>query len=243
MKRIFVVILAVAVCLPALSGCVQEPDFYDVAVMPNGGEASPGLYQTTFDFDSYKEMIKAFREYDLSKSSYTIQDMKALLGEPYARFVDKVKADKAFPQPMSDGKPLPYQNKEGFSNITFFVSELYDMPWIWYHCLVEGERVNVQLAYPECLGIDVDYSKNAAEILESIAPNAVNLDNWKERPSYKNVYMKEVRIAEGEVSMLIYEINDSEKRMFTFFRDGVIITLTDFGGVVNEDFWAKFSLE
>jgi hypothetical protein len=144
---------------------------------------------------------------------------------------------------MSGGKPISYQNKEGFSNITFFVRELYGMPWIWYHCIVGGERVNVQLAYPECLGIDVDYSKNAAEILESIAPNAVNLDNWKERPSYKNVYMKDVRIAEGEVSMLIYELNDSEKRIFTFFRDGVIITLTDFGGVVNEDFWAKFSLE
>ena len=55
--------------------------------------------------------------------------------------------------------------------------------------------------------------------------------------------MKDVRIAEGEVSMLIYELNDSEKRIFTFFRDGVIITLTDFGGVVNEEFWAKFSLE
>ena len=165
------------------------------------------------------------------------------MGKPYTEFVDKVNSDRSFPQPMLDGKPITYRNKEGFSNITFFVRELYGMPWIWYHCIVGGERVNVQLAYPECLGIDVDYSKNAAEILESIAPNAVNLDNWKERPSYKNVYMKDVRIAAGEVSMLIYELNDSEKRMFTFFWDGVIITLTDFGGVVNEDFLEQFSLE
>ncbi len=243
MKGIFIAILIIAICIPAFSGCIKEPDFYDVAVIPNGGEASPGLYQTTFNFDSYGEMIKDFRKYDLSKSSYTIQDLKALLGEPYARFIDKVKADKSFPQPRSGGEPIPYQNKEGFSNITFFVSELYDMPWIWYHCLVDGERVNIQLTYPECLGIEVDYSKNASEILESIAPNAVNLDNWKERPNYKNVYMKDVRIAAGEVSMLIYELNDSEKRCFTFFRDGVIVTLTDFGGVVTEEYFAQFSLK
>ena len=131
MKRIFVVILAVAVCLPALSGCVQEPDFYDVAVMPNGGEASPGLYQTTFDFDSYKEMIKAFREYDLSKSSYTIRDLIPLLGESYLAFVDRVRADKAFPQPVRGDEPIELRNEDGFSNITFFVSELYGLPWMY----------------------------------------------------------------------------------------------------------------
>ncbi len=245
MKRILLIILTLTLCLPVLSSCVKEPDLYDIStlIIPTDGDAAPGLHQTTFDFDSYQEMINAFRKYDLSKSSYTIRDLKAFMGEPYARFVDKVKADSSFPQPMLDGNPLPYQNKEGFSNITFFVEELYDLPWVWYHCEVDGKRVIVSITYPECVNDEIDYTQNASVILGSIAPNAVNLDNWEERPSYKNVYLKDISIASGEVSALIYELNDSEKRDFTFFIDGALVRLNDYNGVVTEEFLEKFSIE
>ena len=79
MKRFLLIFLTISLCLPAFSGCTKEPDFYDSTVVPVP-EAAPGLYQTTFDFDSYKEMIKDFRKYDISKSSYTMINLGLFQG-------------------------------------------------------------------------------------------------------------------------------------------------------------------
>ena len=180
-------ILTLALCLPVLSGCAKEPDFYDIAVMPVP-EAAPGIYQTTFHFDSYKEMIKDFRKYDISKSSYTIQNLKPLLGEPYTEFVDRIKADKAFPRPMLDGKEIAYRNKEGFSNITFLVKELYGLPWIAYYPEVStGENFFIKITYlPE--SIEKQNDLTASAVIKQLSPNSPNVNNLGNR--HESIYEK-----------------------------------------------------
>ena len=165
MKRILLIILAVILC--AFSSCAKEPDFFGVSVLPVG-DASPGLYQTTFYFDSYDEMIKDFCKYDVLKRSYTIQGLIPKLGEPYSVFVERVKADRSFPRPMLDGKEMTYRNKEGFSNITFFVRELYGLPWVWYFPSVStGENFYIGVTYlPE--GVDETSASAAIKALRRI---------------------------------------------------------------------------
>jgi hypothetical protein len=187
-------------------------------------------------------MIRGFKKSGLLAGSNSIQGIKGSMGETYTAFVDKVEKDGEFPQPMLNGQPIPYQNQEGFSNITFFPSELYGLPWVWYHCLVEGERVNIQITYPACKGVAVDPAKDVSEMLKAIAPNAVNLDNFEDRPSYRAVYLQSIPMEAGEVGVLVYEIKNSNKKIYTFFAGEALVMVTDYEGVMTHPLWRRFSV-
>lgn len=240
MKRIIILILTLSFCLLALSGCVKEPDFYDVAVLPVP-EASPGLYQTTFDFDSYKEMLKDFRKYNISKSSYTIQDFKALMDEPYTRFVDRVNSDRSFPQPMLDGKPIPYRNEEGFSNITFFVSELYGLPWIAYYPEVStGENFFIKITYlPE--GIEDKNALTASETVKMLSPNAPNVNNLGER--HERIYERKIKLRDREVTALVCEYKDDRRSNTSFVYGDLLIEVRSTPEVWGDEWFASLSFE
>lgn len=241
----FAVVLCAVMILPMLG--VGSPEVFDPPFeLPFWGgssneDPSPPQY-APFDFDSYKGMIRGFKKSGLLAGSNSIQGIKDSMGETYTAFVDKVAKDGEFPHPMLNNQPIPYQNQEGFSNITFFPSELYGLPWVWYHCLVEGERVNIQITYPACKGVAVDPAKDVSEMLKAIAPNAVNVDNFEDRPSYKAVYLQSIPMATGEVGVLVYEIKNSNKKIYTFFAGEALVIVTDYEGVMTHQLWRRFSV-
>ena len=240
MKRFLLIFLTISLCLPAFSGCTKEPDFYDSTVGP-GPEAAPGLYQTTFHFDGYKEMIKDFRKYDISKSSYTIQNFKAFMGEPYTKFVDKVNSDRSFPQPMIDGKPITYRNKEGFSNITFLVQELYGLPWIAYYPEVStNENPFIKITYlPESIETDNDPSTSA--VIKQLSPNSPNVNNLGTR--HKNIYEKNIKLRDREVTALVCEYNDDPRNNTAFVYGDLLIEVRGRAEVWNDEWFASLSFE
>ena len=239
----FAVILSAVLILPMLG--VGSPGGFDPPFeLPFLGgvsneDPSPPQH-ASFDFDSYEGMIRDFKKSGLLAGSDSIQGIKGSMGETYSAFVDKVAKDGEFPHPMLNGEPIPYQNMEGFSNITFFPDELYGLPWVWYHCLVEGERVNVQITYPACKGVAVDPAKDVSEMLKAIAPNAVNPDNYKDRPNYEAVYLQSIPMATGEVAVLVYELKD--RTMYTFFMGDAMVIVTDYEGVMTHPLWRRFSV-
>ena len=241
----FAVVLCAVMILPMLG--VGSPEVFDPPFeLPfwNGSsneDPSPPQH-SSFDFDSYRKMIHGFKMSGLLAGSDSIQGIKGSMGETYTAFVDKVEKDGEFPQPMLNSQPIPYQNMEGFSNITFFPSELYGLPWVWYHCLVEGERVNIQITYPACKGVAVDPAKDVSEMLKAVAPNAVNPDNYKDRPSYKAVYLQSIPMEAGEVGVLVYEIKNSNKKIYTFFAGEALVMVTDYEGVMTHPLWRRFSV-
>ena len=240
MKRILLIILTISLCLPAFSGCAKEPDFYDIAVMP-APEASPGLYQTTFHFDSYKEMIKDFRKYDISKSSYTIQNLKPLLGEPYTEFVDKVNSDRSFPQPMLEGKTITNRNKEGFSNITFLVSELYGLPWIAYYPEVStNENPFIKITYlPESIEINNEISASA--VIKQLSPNSPNVNNLGSR--HKSIYEKVIKLRDREVTALVCEYKDDPRNNTAFVYGDLLIEVRGTTEVWGDEWFSALSFE
>lgn len=203
---------------------------------------TPDLQGATFDFETHDEMMTAFLTYDMTQSSYHIQDYKLTLGDTYANFLEKVEADRFIPQPMLAHVPMTFRNEQGFSNITFMTCEAYNMPWIWYHCVANGENVTVKITYPDCVNSEIDYSDSCSEILKSIAPDAVNTDNYQKYSSYQNVYLKTIRVASGEIGALIYEFNDSDNIVVMFCCDDVLVSLNGKPSVINEAFLEKFSM-
>jgi hypothetical protein len=90
--------------------------------------------------------------------------------------------------------------------------------------------------------VAVDPAKDVSEMLKAIAPNAVNLDNFEDRPSYRAVYLQSIPMEAGEVGVLVYEIKNSNKKIYTFFAGEALVMVTDYEGVMTHPLWRRFSV-
>ena len=237
-----------AACLICCVCVIQIVNFIYNGTNSTTKPTSPGITngtsqsQGSVSFQTYEEMLKSIMSNGGSQNANGSLGSTEIFGDTYFRFLKRIVSDKSVTRPMQNGEPMPYQNKEGFSNITFFPREWCDMPWIWYFCSVGNETVTVRITYPDCVNEDIDYSKNCSEILKELNPNAVNIYNYRYYRSYKNVSLQTVRIASGEVSALIYEYKNEERVSILYCFEGAMIFLDGSADVLNEAFLQSFSM-
>ena len=227
MKRILSILFVLLLCLSAFAGCGDSSDLHD---NPSDIDATPDLANASFSFNTYDEMLSAFLTYDSNKSSYTIQDYKLMLGEVYTGFLAKIEANRSVPQPMLDNKSITYRNKEGFSNITFFVNELYGLPWIWYFPTVStGENFYIAITYLP----DVERQRNmtASEVIKELSPNSANIDNLGKQ--HENICNRQIALGDREVTALVIEYKEDTRDSIFFVYEDLLVMVR-----CNSDVWS-----
>ena len=211
---------------------------------PTKGESSgpqssvPGLHETTFYFDSYEDMIEALT---VELKSESVHSLKDDLGEDYTYFLDRVNEEGSFPRPMLHGEPIEYRNRNGFQNITFFVHELYGLPWVWYYPKTSnGSNHMICITYlPE--DIRKHEGITASEVIKQLAPNGPNVGNVNK--NYEDIYNKKLKLADREVTALVLDPKD-DTRDFTFFvYDDMLIKVTSDPEVWSEEWFSELSFE
>ena len=223
MKRVLSILIVLLLCISAFWGCSDES-------LGNGNENAEDPPNTTFDFDSYEEMINAFSSKKQNSEGYTIQGLKRLMGETYAHFVDKVKSDKSFPHPMLEGDPITYRNEEGFSNITFLGNELYNLPWIWYFPTVStGENFYIAITYLP----DGERQRNmtASEVIKELSPNSANIDNLGKQ--HENICNRQIALGDREVTALVIEYKEDTRDSIFFVYEDLLVMVR-----CNSDVWS-----
>ena len=217
MKRILFTTLAILMCLAAFSGCNKLSNLHGNV---SNEDATPDVANSTFHFDSYEDMIKAFGKSGIDVSSYTIKELKVVMGEAYTHFVDKVDAEKSFPQPLIDNQPITYRNKEGFSNITFLVNELYNLPWILYFPNVPtGENFYISMTYlPDG---ENQRDMGASEVIKEISPNSANIDNLGTQ--HESIYNRQMKLNDREVTALVIEYKEDTRDSIFFVYDDLLV--------------------
>ena len=227
MKRILSILFVLLLCLSAFAGC---GDSFDLHGNPMDIDGTPDLANATFSFNTYDEMLSAFLTYDTNKSSYTIQDYKFMLGEAYTSFLEKIEANRSVPQPMLDNKSITYRNKEGFSNITFFVNELYGLPWIWYFPTVStGENFYIAITYLP----DGERQRNmtASEVIKEFSPNSANIDNLGKQ--HESICNRQIALGDREVTALIIEYKEDTRDSIFFVYEDLLVMVR-----CNSDVWS-----
>ena len=223
MKRLLSILIVLLLCISAFWGCSDQS-------LVNGNENAEDPPNTTFDFDSYEEMINAFSSKKQNSEGYTIQGLKRLMGETYAHFVDKVKSDKSFPHPMLEGDPITYRNEEGFSNVTFFGNELYNLPWIWYFPTVStGENFYIAITYLP----DFERLRNmtASEVIKELSPKSANIDNLGDQ--HESIYNKQMKLNDREVTALVIEYKEDTRDSIFFVYEDLLVMVR-----CNSDVWS-----
>ena len=227
MKRILSILFVLLLCLSAFAGCGDSSDLHG---NPMDIDGTPDLANATFSFNTYDEMLSAFLTYDTNKSSYTIQDYKFMLGEAYTSFLEKIEANRSVPQPMLDNKSITYRNKEGFSNITFFVNELYGLPWIWYFPTVStGENFYIAITYLP----DGERQRNmtASEVIKELSPNSANIDNLGKQ--HENICNRQIALGDQEVTALVIEYKEDTRDSIFFVYEDLLVMVR-----CNSDVWS-----
>lgn len=227
MKRILSILFVLLLCLSAFAGCGDSSDLHG---NPMDIDGTPDLANATFSFNTYDEMLSAFLTYDTNKSSYTIQDYKFMLGEAYTSFLEKIEANRSVPQPMLDNKSITYRNKEGFSNITFFVNELYGLPWIWYFLTVStGENFYIAITYLP----DGERQRNmtASEVIKELSPKSANIDNLGDQ--HESIYNKQMKLYDREVTALVIEYKEDTRDSIFFVYEDLLVMVR-----CNSDVWS-----
>ncbi|WP_019679141.1 dockerin type I repeat-containing protein [Ruminococcus flavefaciens] len=147
--------------------------------------------------------------------------------------------------PAIDGKACDLKNKEGFSNISLMTAELYNLPWIWYHCKVNKTDVDVKLAYHSVIeSSELNSAKTYYEVLKVIAPDAPNPDNYAKFESYQKIYESEITLVnDKKVVAMILEIANSSNVYVMFVYEGKLVSIYANKDALSESFWSSFSLE
>ena len=237
MKRILSILFVLLLCLSAFAGCGDSSDLHG---NPMDIDGTPDLANATFSFNTYDEMLSAFLTYDTNKSSYTIQDYKFMLGEAYTSFLEKIEANRSVPQPMLDNKSITYRNKEGFSNITFFVNELYGLPWIWYFPSVStGENFYISVTYLPDSIIGKQKIMTASEVIKELSPNSANIDNLGKQ--HESIYNHQIMLSDREVTALIIEYKEDTRDSIFFVYDDLLVLVRCDSEVWSEQWFSSLS--
>ena len=220
-------------CVSVFSGCSDQS-----LSNSSGNENAVNPPNSTFNFDSYDEMITAFSSKEQNSEGYTIRGLERLMGKPYAHFVDKVNSDKSFPHPMLEGNPIIYRNKEGFSNITFFGNELYNLPWIWYFPTVStGENFYIAITYLP----DSESQRNmiASDVIKELSPKSPNVNNLGEQ--HQSIYNQQITLKDREVTALIVDYKTDTRNSIFFVYDDLLVMVRCDPKVWSEQWFASLS--
>ena len=205
---------------------------------------SPPAY-SSYDYKSYADVRSALT------NPFSLEYMQLRLeqencGELYQQTLsDFASGEIKVVVPQINGKKIPLRNQEGFSNITWFTSELYNLPWLWYHCMVNEENLTVSIAYPCVLDrAELDSATSYYEVLKMIAPNAPSPDNYKGSASYKNIYEKEITLGDDKtVTAMISELKNDSRIYVCLYLDGKLVKLQGDKTLLTDDFLRTFSIE
>ena len=144
--------------------------------------------------------------------------------------------------PAVDGNACALRNKEDFSNISLMTSELYNLPWIWYHCKVNDADVDVKLSYHSIIeSSELNSAKTYYEVLKLIAPDAPNPDNYVKFESYQKIYESEITLAnDNKVVAMISELTSSSNVYVMFIYEGKLVSVYTDKDALSESFWSSF---
>lgn len=232
MKRAILTLICLCLLLCACNnGTVSTPSSNSAS--PSSGRIYP------FRYDSFSDLEKAINN---EKKLYAeLSDMRASdeITANFKSFAEKYQSQGVI-VPYWNGKEIELQNEEGFSNISFFPSELYNRPCIFFFPKVStGENLYIHISYiPEDI-IKSQENLTASEVKKALSPNSANIDNLGDK--HKNIYEKTIRLADREVTALVIEYKEDKRNSTYLVYDDLLVEVRDNPEVWDEEWFSALS--
>ena len=237
-KRIAALLSAAVFLCLLFAGCASVSP--DASSEPEGGGAASSsvLYA---GFRSFGELEAAFRAEgeDGLPSLFAGQGADRAQAEAVEAMIEAALRRNNV-VPYLDGEKVELRNEEGFSNVTFFAYEKYELPCVFCHPKVEnGENLYVTVTcIPEHFLKDPDWS-TASDLVKKMSPGYPNLDDFGTR--CKAVYNKNVKLRDRDVTAMVYEYDTDKRNSTIFVYDNLLVEVRNDPEVWGEDWFSKLS--
>ncbi len=234
MKRTFIsvrILLLVLIC-SLLCSC------HTASISNNEGTEA-----YTYNFDSYNSLHTVFAD-PSSAESIQISAEKSLYSKEYSDFIDLMMSDGTMVVPKLNGDVIELRNMDNYAQISLFTQELYNLPWIWYHCQYGGDT-NLSISITDLSiveNLNVGETHKFSDIVRKLAPDAPNVDNYENFSGYKKISETEIQLYDRQVSALYYELNNDDRVMIAFVYDGVYVILKGLPTTLTDNFLEMFSV-
>lgn len=204
-----------------------------------------------YNFDSYEQLLSALtdKNSDGYKDIYTRMEQntseeKFELFRKTLQYFETGKIKLCVPQ--LNGENMKIQSDSAYSQVSFMTSELYRIPWIWYHCgAVSGdEQMIVKLSYLSPLENEsIDNAKSYLEVQNIISPSSPNPDNYSNFKNYTSVYEKEITLADNsKATALIFETDNIRETYAEIYKDGILISIRANKEKLTDEFFRSFDV-
>lgn len=237
------IIIAILLCL-SLCAC-NTSNFSDASDNSSpeneNTPASPRL--SSLNYDSFSDLKNSMNKEskDTLCKKYTKEGATSARINKINFFTEKFKSQNII-VPYLGGKVIELRNEEGFSNITFFPVEAYDLPCIFYHPKVStGENFYIKMTYIPDSITEKQENITASEVRKELSPNGPNINNLGSH--HKSIYNQKIQLGNREVITLIIEYKTDNRNSTIFVYDDLLVEVRSDPNVWGEKWFSSLTFD
>ena len=230
MKKTIFLCLSIIILVTSFTSCSSNSTSNSANNGISDSQYAADMQYSSFRYDSNNELYRGLRDFDINilqeindvenrymmdtsnKTHVTENEQKNGI---FGNMRNQLLTENTALIPYYRGEEIPYDNKEGFSNITVFTSENYRKPHILYKGQFDSGKINFFIQYYDRNLLDEANEKGASWLISQISPDAVNIYNYKKifaETEYNDVtvYEKEIQLGDRDVLAMIHDITFEE---------------------------------
>ncbi len=204
---------------------------------------TPYEYFSPLNFDSFSQLKSAVSEEndDIIYKMYSDAGTNEKQMDKLKAFVEKFRTQKIV-VPHLNGEVVKLRDEKDFSNISFFASEVYSLPWVWYFPEVStGENFYVNITYLPDDILKSHKDSTASDVIKAISPNSPNVDNMGKY--HKAIYNKTIKLLDREVTAMISEYEDDNRNSMMFVYDDMLVLVRCNPEIWDEEWFSALSFD
>ena len=192
-------------------------------------------------YDSYNELKNAVSKENEEKIFSNFSETEETRGQlgKLKGFVERFRTQNII-VPCINGSAVELRNKEGFSNISLFVSDQYGLPWVYYYPYVStGENFYIKMTYlPDDIAAP-EKAPIASDVIKELSPGSPNIDNLGEQ--HEKIYNQKIKLGDREVTALVCKFKNDSRSSIAFVYHDILVEVKADPEVWNKEWFSELT--
>lgn len=242
MKK-YVAIMAILLCLGLCAcGVIDSSDTVNASSKDGYNTPAPATIYP-LDYDSLSDLNSSInqRNANVIYEKFREAGVENEKIDEIEIFVEKLQSQN-ITVPYLNGKVIELRNEEGYANISFFASEAYRLPWIFYYPAVStGENFYIKITYIPDSIVETQKKMTASEVIKELSPNSPNINNLGKQ--HESIYNQSIMLEDREVTALVIEYKNDNRNSTIFVYDDLLVEIRSNPEVWSTQWFATLSFD
>lgn len=237
--EIIAVLLCLCLCLCLCACNNKPPKAHNATDISANAPDQPVIFP--FHYDSLIDFKNSLCKEETLYAELSEKGVKSETVDEFKVFVEKLRS-KNIIVPYLNGEVIELRNEEGYSGIALFASELYGLPWIFYHPSVStSENFYIKITCLPDNIIGMQKNTTASDVIKELSPNSPNINNLGTQ--HEKIYNQKIKLSDREVTALVCEYKTDNRNSIIFIYDGFLVEVRCDPQVWNAQWFSSLSFD